>query len=190
MQGLGDRLGLIFAQLPPHYGPRQSDDLVTFLSAWPRNEAPLALEVRHPDWFKEPFAGAFNDRLQQLGVGRVLLDTRPMYAGPDDPRIGPERKKPKLPLQPTVTASVSLVRFISHPAREFNQLYLEEWAERVSQWLQQGIQVYFFVHCPLEAQSPGTARLFQKMLEQCGASVPALPWNALTEEPMQLSLFR
>jgi uncharacterized protein YecE (DUF72 family) len=190
MQELGDRLGPIFAQLPPHYGPRQFDDLFTFLSAWPRSDSPLALEVRHPDWFKEPFAGALNDSLQQLGVARVLLDTRPIYEGPDDPRIGPERKKPKLPLQPTVTASVSLVRFISHPDREFNQPYLEEWAKRVSHWLRQGTQVYFFVHCPLEAQSPGTARLFQKMLEQCGASVPTLPWDAFTEESTQLSLFR
>ncbi|MGE0684857.1 MAG: DUF72 domain-containing protein [Candidatus Binatia bacterium] len=190
MQGLGDRLGPIFAQLPPHYGPRQFDDLVAFLNAWPRNEAPLTLEVRHPDWFKEPFAGALNDSLRQLGVGRVLLDTRPIYEGPDDSRIGSERKKPRLPLQPTVTAPVSLVRFISHPDREFNQPYLEEWAECVSLWLQQRTQVYFFIHCPFEAQSPGTARMFQKLLEQCETTVPPLPWNALTEEPTQLSLFR
>lgn len=189
MQGLGDRLGPIFAQLPPHYGPRQFDDLLTFLNAWPHNEAPLALEVRHPDWFKEPFADTLTDSLQQLGVGRVLLDTRPIYEGPEDPRIGPERKKPKLPLQPTVTASVSVVRFISHPDREFNQPYLEEWAERVRQWLQQGTQVYFFVHCPIEAQSPGTARLFQQLLEQHGAPVPPLSWTQMKRGPTQLRLF-
>lgn len=190
MQGLGDRLGPIFAQLPPHYGPQQFDDLIAFLNALPREETPLALEVRHPDWFTEPFASALNDRLQKLGVGRVLLDTRPIYEGPEDPRIGPERKKPQLPLQPTVTAPVSLVRFISHPDREVNRPYLEKWTELVSRWLQQGTQVYFFVHCPIEAQSPGTARMFQKLLEQQRITVPPLPWNAIPEAPTQLSLFR
>jgi len=190
MQGLGDRLGPIFAQLPPQYGPQQFDDLVAFLQAWPRGEASLALEVRSPDWFKEPFASTLNDCLQQLQVGRVLLDTRPIYDGPDDPRIGSERKKPKLPLQPTVTAPFSLIRFISHPNRAFNTPYLEEWADFVSDWFRQGTQLYFFVHCPVEAQSPGTARLFQQILEQHGAAVPPLPWNTLTQGPDQLSLFR
>lgn len=189
MQGLGDRLGPIFAQLPPYYGPRQLGDLLTFLKAWPRNETPLALEVRHPDWFKEPHATLLTEALTQLGVGRVLLDTRPIYDGPGDPQVNSERKKPKLPLQPTQTASFSLIRFISHPDREFNRSYLEEWTHLVAQWRQQGAQVYFFVHCPLEEHSPGTARLFQQLLEQHDAATPPLPWNALKEKPTQLSLF-
>lgn len=189
MQGLGDRLGPIFAQLPPYYGPRQLGDLLTFLKAWPRNEAPLALEVRHPDWFKEPHAASLTEALTQLGVGRVLLDTRPIYDGSGDPQVNSERKKPKLPLQPTLTASFSLIRFISHPDREFNRSYLEKWASNVTQWTQQGTQVYFFVHCPQEEYSPGTARLFQQLLEQHDASIPPLPWNALKAKPTQLSLF-
>jgi uncharacterized protein YecE (DUF72 family) len=192
MQGLSDRLGPIFAQLPPYYGPRQFGDLLAFLQAWPRNEAPLALEVRHPDWFKESQAEMLTDALTQLGVGRVLLDTRPIYDGPDDPQIGPERRKPKLPLQPTVTAPFSLVRFISHPQRDFNRPYLEEWADRITHQLREGTQVYFFMHCPVEVQSPGTARLFQHVLEQHGAPIPPLPWNTIatsTVPPKQLKLF-
>ena len=190
MQGLGDRLGPIFAQLPPHYGPPLLDDLRTFLAAWPRSEAPLAVEVRHPDWFREPHAGVLLEVLEHLGVGRVLLDTRPIYAGPDDLQIQSERRKPKLPLQPTITAPFSLVRFISHPHREDNQPFLEEWAGFIDRWLRQDIRVYFFVHCPVEARSPGTARHFQQLLEHRGVCVPPLPWNALNPSPAQLSLFR
>ncbi len=189
MQGLGDRLGPIFAQLPPYYGPRQLGDLLTFLKAWPRNEAPLALEVRHPDWFKEPHATLLTEALTQLGVGRVLLDTRPIYDGPGDPQVNSERKKPKLPLQPTRTANFTLIRFISHPDREFNRSYLEEWTSSVRQWIQQGTHIYFFVHCPQEEHSPGTARLFQQILEQHQATVPPLPWDAMSVAPKQLSLF-
>ncbi len=189
MQGLGDRLGPIFAQLPPHYGPALLDDLTTFLTAWPRSEAPLAVEVRHPDWFREPHASAVTSVLERLGVGRVLLDSRPIYAGPDDPQVTMERRKPKLPLQPNVTAPFSLVRFISHPHRECNQPFLEEWVGYVERWLRQGTRIYFFVHCPVEAQSPGTARHFQQLLERHGVPVPPLPWNNLRSGPAQLSLF-
>jgi uncharacterized protein YecE (DUF72 family) len=189
MQGLGDRLGPIFAQLPPQYSPALLDDLVVFLRAWPRGNTPLAVEVRHPNWFREPHASTLTDVLKHLGVGRVLLDTRPIYDGPDDPQIGTERRKPKLPLQPGVTASVSLIRFISHPHREFNQSYLQEWVGHVDRWLRQGTQVYFFVHCPVEAQSPAAARFFQQLLEQHRVPVPQLPWNTLNAEPAQRSLF-
>ena len=189
MQGLGDRLGPIFAQLPPQYGPASLDDLKEFLLNWPHSEAPLGLEVRHPEWFKEPHASVLSSLLERLGVGRVLLDSRPIYGGPDDPQIGSERRKPKLPLQPTLTASFSLIRFISHPERTVNQSYLEEWTCRVAQWLRQGTQIYFFVHCPMETWSPGTARWFQHMLEERKVPVPPLPWDSLMTTPKQLTLF-
>jgi uncharacterized protein YecE (DUF72 family) len=189
MQEFGDRLGPIFAQFPPQYGPALLDDLAAFLRAWPSRLASLAVEVRHPDWFREPHTRLLTSLLEQCHISRVLLDTRPIYQGPDDPQIGNERRKPKLPLQPSVTAPFSLVRFISHPQRELNQLFLEEWAVRVDTWLRQGTQVYFFVHCPIEAQSPGTARAFQQLLERNGTPVPPLPWNALRTPPTQLSLF-
>ncbi len=190
MQTLGDRLGPIFVQLPPQYGPTMLNDLHAFLSAWPREEIPLAVEVRHLDWFREPHAQALTSLLESLSVGRVLLDTRPLYEGPDDPQIGMKWRKPKLPLQPSVTAPFSLVRFISHPHRESNNLFIEEWITHVARWLSQGTRIYFFVHCPIEDYSPGTARYFQSLLEQRKILVPPLPWNAIPSTPTQLSLFR
>lgn len=189
MRGLGDHLGPIFAQLPPRYGPDSLEDLTAFLSAWPRSEAPLALEVRHPNWFQEPHASQLTALLQQLGVGRVLLDSRPIYSGPDDPQVNTERRKPKLPVQFGVTAAFSLIRFISHPHPEFNQVFLEEWTKLVDDQLRQGTRLYFFVHCPVEERSPITARYFHQMLLQRGVPVPALPWNSIEQSPTQLSLF-
>lgn len=190
MQGLGEHLGPIFAQLPPNYAPTSLKDLAAFLKAWPGSEAPLAVEVRHPDWFTEPHASHFNELLQELGVGRVLLDTRPAYKGsatyeqqPVDPR------KPKLPVHPVVTAPFTLVRFISHPDQNVNQPFMEEWVSWVEQWLRMGKRIYFYMHCPLEKYSPGNARHFQQLLEQRGVPVPALPWNNLEQPPIQLSLF-
>lgn len=189
MRLLGDRLGPMFAQLPPVYGPSSFADLEAFLRAWPRAEVPLALEVRHPDWFREPFADRLTGLVEELGVGKVLLDSRPVYRGPGSPMARSERKKPDLPLQPVVTAPFSMVRYISHPVEEVNRSYLEEWVTYVSDWLRAGVKVYFFVHCPEEARSPGNARLFQKLLEQGGAPVSPLPWNGMGAGPSQLRLF-
>ncbi|MGE0825586.1 MAG: DUF72 domain-containing protein [Candidatus Binatia bacterium] len=190
MQGLGDHLGPIFAQLPPHYAPTMMNDLRAFLSAWPQHDMPLAIEVRHPDWFREPHASALTSLLNSFGVGRVLLDSRPIYEGPNDPQIGMERRKPKLPLQPSVTAPFSLIRFISHPHRDSNTPFIEEWVAHIEQWLRQGTRIYFFVHCPIEEHSPATARYFQHALERHGVSIPPLPWEQLKAPPTQLSLFR
>ncbi|WP_337885739.1 DUF72 domain-containing protein [Fischerella thermalis] len=189
MRPLGKRLGPIFAQLPPSYAPTLLDDLTAFLSAWPHTEIPLALEVRHRDWFKEPHASNLKALLEKLGVGRVLLDSRPIYTGDDDPQLQLERRKPKLPVQFSITAPFSLIRFISHPNLEINQPFMAEWVTQIQQWLQQGKRIYFFVHCPLEERSPNTARHFQKLLEQNGVKVPPLPWDNLDSPPNQLNLW-
>ncbi|NET54822.1 MAG: DUF72 domain-containing protein [Symploca sp. SIO2E6] len=189
MQGLGAHLGPIFVQLPPGYAPASLDDLIAFLTAWPRSEVPLALEVRHPDWFKTPHSEHLNTILEQLGVGRVLLDTRPAYSSSTNYSPPLDVRKPKLPLQPVVTTAFSIVRFISHPVQEVNQPFLEEWVILVNQWLRLGKRIYFFVHCPLEEYSPGNARHFQQLLEEHDASVPPLPWDSIDLLPTQLSLF-
>ncbi len=193
IQGLGSRLGPIMAQLPPSYSPAAIGDLAKFLTAWPRQTAPIAVEVRHMDWFSGQPAAQLTALLTRLGVGRVLLDTRPIYAweaeGDADPQLLSNRRKPKVPLQPIATADFVLVRYISHPRLLRNQDYLASWAKQVKDWLAEGKRIYFFVHCPMEVESPAIARYFQTCLEAVNAPVPPLPWNQLVEPPDQLALF-
>ncbi|MGK7906144.1 MAG: DUF72 domain-containing protein [Synechococcus sp.] len=190
MQGLGNRLGPLFAQLPPSYGPEQIADLAAFLSHWPI-KVPLAVEVRHPDWFAAPHSRNLNRLLAQHKVGRVLLDTRPIYSGVDDPQATSPRRKPKVPLQPTVTHSFAFVRYISHPDSRRNERYWTEWCDRVKEWLDRGTDVYFFVHCPQEVHSPRFAKAIQYRLENKGTALPPLPWDTVesTATEAQLSLF-
>lgn len=175
LQPLGDRLGPAFLQLPPRYGPGAIADLSQFLAAWPVVQWPLAVEPRHPDWFQPQPRQALNQLLQRYGCGRVLLDTRPVYNGVDDPQVTSDRRKPQLPLHPDVIGEYALVRFISHPDRDRNPAYLAEWQERIRHWLAQGITVYFFVHCPQEIYSPATAIAFQAQLERAGIPILSLP---------------
>lgn len=192
MQGLGPSLGPIFAQLPPRYSPASWLDLEKFVASWPHHENPLAVEVRHLDWFKPPQSERLDALLTQLGVGRVLLDTRPIYTWShptDDPQLRSERKKPRVPLLPAATAPFVLVRYISHPDLERNRDFLAEWVNHVGHWLAKGLSVYFFVHCPDEAKSPDIARYFQEQLEKAGINVPSLPWSLIERPPQQLGLF-
>lgn len=189
MQNLGDRLGPIFAQLPPSYSPSQWVDLKQFLSHLPTHEVELALEVRHLDWFQPPFSQHLSELLTDLGIGRVLLDTRPIYDVPDNPQLASEQKKPRVPVEFSVTAQFSLIRYISHPNWEMNLIFLQDWLNVLEQWLQQGVQVYFFVHCPLEQRSPDNAQSIQALFEQHALNIPELPWNRIQQEPHQLNLF-
>ena len=189
---LGDRRGPIFAQLPPSYGPKQAQDLREFLALWRRStNAPLALEVRHREWFLPQWRDRLNQWLREWDVGRVVLDTRPIYRDIDltraDPQAQSQRRKPELPLHACVTADYALVRFISHPEPERNQAYLQEWCDRLVRWFERGIRVYFFVHCPIEDHSPHTARALQALLEPAvaaaGFAIAPLPWNQLSDSP-------
>ncbi len=187
---LGDRLGPFFIQLPPGYAPAYEEDLEAFLTAWPRQQFPIAVEVRHLDWFRPTQADQLSHRLRSLGVGRVLLDTRPIYDCPDNPQVASERKKPQVPLQRILTAPFTIVRYISHPDPSFNLFYWAEWVESIDSWVQQERDIYFFVHCPIEERSPLFTRLIQQQIDQAEISVPPLPWNSIVDAaPSQLSLF-
>lgn len=189
ISGLSDRLGTTFIQLPPSYSPVYLSDLAKFLTAIARTNLPLALEVRHLDWFKPEHSARLNNLLTELNIARVLLDTRPIYNCPDDPQIGSPRKKPKLPLQPMSIGNTAFVRFISHPNLQHNQIYLEQWVIKLKDWLCQGKTIYFFVHCPHEVRSPNTAKHFFLLLQQQIIEPLCLPWNGLTSIPSQLTLF-
>ncbi|MGF1535493.1 MAG: DUF72 domain-containing protein [Elainellaceae cyanobacterium] len=184
---LGDRLGPLMIQLPPSYTPAQLDDLDQFLSLLPPHIA-AAVEVRHSDWFLPAHGSRLNQCLQQRRVGRILLDTRPIYAGSDDPQRGSTRRKPQVPLQPAVTAPFTIVRYIGHPELDRNRTYIESWATQIGEWLNQGTEIYLFVHCPQEGRSPTIVKAFQLALEAVRAPVPPLPWLQRLQ-PDQLSLF-
>ncbi|MEA5570552.1 DUF72 domain-containing protein [Calothrix sp. UHCC 0171] len=193
MRPLGTRLAPMFLQLPPSYSPKLIDDLGLFLEAWQQTKLPLAVEVRHRDWFQEIDAIALNKLLESFNIGRVLLDSRPIYTGDDDPQLESERRKPKLPVQFTITSNFSLIRFISHPKLEMNQQFMAEWVTQIQNWLQQNKEIYFFVHCPIEDYSPRNARHFYQnfyqKLQENGLNISPLPWDEVEQEPNQLSLW-
>ena len=192
MRGLGPRLGPFFLQLPPSFAPDQIDDLAEWLEGWPHGQR-IAVEVRHDAWFEPANERMLMALLDVHNAGRVLMDVRPLELGPlpgaeaDLQRA--RDNKPKVPLHPVHSGGFTLVRFISHPDLPLNAPLLDEWAARVAVWLDEGIETFFFMHCPIETYSPLVCRDFQERLERV-ADVPPLPWNELGEAgAQQLSLF-
>lgn len=188
MQALGDRLGPLFLQLPPTYAPAQVADLKAVLVSLAQQATEFALEVRHPDWFKSPHEQHLAELLATCGVGRVVLDSRPIYEGADDPQVQIERRKPQLPVPFSVTAPFSLIRFISHPTWQDNVPFLQDWITPLKQWSSDR-RIYFFVHCPIEEQSPHNAIAIHQFLGQQGLPVPPRQPLAIPPSPVQLNLF-
>jgi uncharacterized protein YecE (DUF72 family) len=191
MAGLGERLGPFFLQLPPGYRADKINDLERWLAAWPR-EHQLAVEVRHEDWYAEPGESALMALLERYGAGRVLMDVRPLNAGPlpgaDIDLQQARDRKPDVPMHPLRSGDLALIRYIGHPDPALNEPLLDEWAKRVASWLAEGTEVYFFCHCPDERRSPALCRDFQRRLEAI-ADVPQLPWDALDAGMQQATMF-
>lgn len=191
MRGLGSRLGPMFLQLPPSFGPIQVPLLEAFLNYWP-TDARLAVEVRHPDFYKEQHALALNALLSQHKVARVMMDTRPIRIGSTEEQqtLQARERKPDLPLQIAATTDFTLVRYIGHPRMEVNEPLLDSWSRQIGEWLKQGITVYAFCHCPFEKHSPD---ICMALYQRVGRLVPLPPLNWEQEpedtEIQQMRLF-
>lgn len=194
---LGDRAGPTFLQLPPHFAPQQLPVLRDYLQRLPR-DLRFAVEVRHAEWFQPGPEAALSALLQELGVGRVLFDVRPLRAAPaldDDTRDAQERK-PDVPVRRLRTAPFSLIRYVGHPVLAENGAYLDEWADTLSQWLREGTEAYLFLHYPGDVHVPALCRDLHRRLAARLPDLPALPAFGDAQPPAsappragQLSLF-
>src|SRR6266566_3203993 len=98
IRGLKERLGPLFLQLPPAFGPAQLSQLQAFLDYWPE-DLRLAVEVRHPDFYKVSHAAKLNALLTQYKVARIMMDTRPIRIGSAEEKqiLQARERKPDLP---------------------------------------------------------------------------------------------
>ncbi len=191
MRGLGDRLGPMFLQLPPAFGPGHLKQLQAFLDFWPA-DLRLAVEVRHPEFYQEPQATTLNGLLSQYHVARVMMDSRPIRIGSavEKQVLQARERKPDLLLQVSITTDFTFLRYIGHPRMEVNEPFLHTWSQQLALWIQQGITLYVFCHCPFEVHSPTICvELYRRV--QALVPIPPLPWRPEDDdaEPEQPRLF-
>lgn len=168
-----DRMGPAFLQLPPNFSGRQLSDLAAYLRKLP-SELEYAVEFRHPDFFDEgPVERDADALLAELGIDRVLFDSRALYSAPptDDAERESQRRKPRSPYRTTVTAARPMVRFIGR--NQVGQIapWIAEWTATVAEWIGQGLTPFVFIHAPADEFALEFAAAFHAAL---GERVPNL----------------
>jgi uncharacterized protein YecE (DUF72 family) len=139
ISGFAEKLGCCFLQLPPHFGLRDLPVLERFLATF-APQLPLSVEVRSPDFFQRTAATeAFFELLKKHAVAAVITDV----AGRRDV------------CHMHLTHSKTLIRFVGNGLHPSDYTRVNEWAERLKYWFENGLQeAYFFTHEPDNILAP------------------------------------
>lgn len=156
LAGFGHKLGTSFLQMPENFSPENFDRLEQFVRQWPGG-IPLALELRHTDWYNDrKVSKKLYALLESHQIISIITDT----AGRRDL------------LHMRLTTPSAFVRYVgaNSPA---DYTRLEEWAERIKSWRESGLKdLYFFVHQNTEIESPLLSAHFIRLLnERLGTSL-------------------
>lgn len=144
----GKNLGTTFIQLPPHFGPNKSEQLLRYLESLPR-DVHYAIEMRHPDWFVDNVLPAFSEELKKLNVGLVVCDT----AGRRDA------------VHMRLTSDELVVRFGGNDLHESDGLRLTQWAKQLQAWKKIGLKkCYFWIHQPESLHTVESMNQFKEIL--------------------------
>ncbi len=168
IEGFGEHLGPCLLQVHEHVAPRDLVDLLRLIDLLPR-ALPLALEVRHPDFFRDRrLSPGLFDALAARGVGAVVTDVAGRrdvcHASLPTPRV--------------------FVRLVCNRLHRTDLERAVAWAERLDPWRAQGlVEAHLFIHQPDDADAPPVLDAFDGALGR----TPSAP--APTPSSPQLTLF-
>ncbi|AZD46594.1 MULTISPECIES: DUF72 domain-containing protein [Pseudomonas] len=172
---LGERVSPLWLQLPASFTPQRLAELSGFIDGL---ERPLAVEVRHRDFFAKGDAERMLNRLLlDRGVERICLDPRALFSctSSEPSVLHAQSKKPKVPPRPAAFTQFPQVRFIGHPQLEANDPFLVPWIDKVAGWIEEGRTPYIFLHTADNRLAAELARRFHARLMQRLPGLPALP---------------
>ncbi len=144
-----EKLGMVFLQVHGNFSPKRFERLEKAIMDFPP-EVPLAVEVRHPEWFESPGNDTLYQLLAQHHKSNIIVDT----AGRRDM------------LHMRLSTPSAFVRWVG-ANHETDYERLDEWVERIHDWKAAGLQqLYFFVHQNIEVESPLLSAYFIEKLNQ------------------------
>lgn len=155
---LEDRLGPSFLQLHQNFGPKNVDDVLTYLHKLPK-DFKVYLELRHPAWFEaSDELEQFYAELTKLGTGMVITDS----AGRRDCA------------HMRLTTPDTFIRFVGNSLHPSDYTRTDDWVERIKTWSGKGMKsVYFFMHQHDELYSPELIKYFiEKLNAATGWNIP------------------
>lgn len=151
LRPLGDRLGLVWLQLPPSVGPGRLADLEALLDGLPQG-VQGAVELRHPGWFEERrlIPTAF-EAFAERDVALVITDV----AGRRDL------------CHATLPAPRTMIRFVGNELHPSDQRRVDAWIPRLAGWLAAGADsLDFIVHQPGDLLSPRLASYVEQAFKE------------------------
>ncbi|WP_175389045.1 DUF72 domain-containing protein [Pseudomonas sp. C2B4] len=172
---LGERVSPLWLQLSKSFTPQRLPELASFIDALQR---PLAVEVRHDDFFaKGDSERMLNRLLLDRGVERICLDPRALFSctSTDPSVLHAQSKKPRVPPRPAAFTQFPQVRFIGHPTLEANDPFLLPWVEKIALWIEEGRTPYIFLHTADNVLAAKLAQRFHARLMLRLPGLPALP---------------
>lgn len=150
VSGFEEKLGTCFLQLPPYFEVKQLNLLLNFLDHCPLRD--VAVELRHESWFKDE--RALNDLSNYLYKKQFTFNITDV-AGRRDV------------LHQRLTNKTAFVRFVANNLHASDFKRLDDWVERLTAWIDQGLeQVYFFMHTPDKSLTPELAIYFINSLNK------------------------
>ena len=151
MDSFGEFLGPSFLQLPENFTPEKFGELENYIKLLP-DEVPIAVELRHAGWFtNDQITDDLFELMKAYNKSVVITDT----AGRRDC------------VHQRLSANLVFVRFNGYGLHPTDFTRMDEWVDRISEWLTQGLEtVYFFAHQDDEAHTPITCDYFIKSINK------------------------
>lgn len=156
----GDRLGICFLQLPPHFSPQKAQILINYLENFPA-ETHLAVEFRHKDWFeypneetKEAVREVFSV-IRRYGFIALMTDV----AGRRDV------------MHMRLTSETMIIRLVGNYLDKTDYDRMEDWIEKMDNWTKAGLkEFHFWLHQPDNIKTAEMAVFLIEKLKEKGYS--------------------
>ncbi|HEY3404044.1 MAG TPA: DUF72 domain-containing protein [Ohtaekwangia sp.] len=168
ISGFKENLGPVFLLPHPGMGPKTLDTIEAFIQSLPK-DIQLFVEFRHAGFFQDrnAFKSAF-DMLQRNKAGAIITDA----SGRRDC------------VHMRLTTPEAFIRFVGNGLHPTDYTRIDDWVQRIKQWMDQGIRkVYFFMHQHEELHSPELIKyLIQELNKNCGLAIPEPVFVESTDE--------
>lgn len=153
-----ENLGPIFLMPHPQMSPKHMDSIVNFIETFPE-DVEMFIELRHPQWYADGYNKELYAFLKEQKRGTIITDA----TGRRDC------------VHMHLTTPDCFIRFVGNSLHATDYTRIDEWVQRIKQWMAQGLRTcYFFMHQHEELHSPELIKyLIEQLNEHCGTELKA-----------------
>jgi uncharacterized protein YecE (DUF72 family) len=145
----GEKLGSAMLQLGDNFTYKSYPELKAYVEAWPK-KIQLFVELRHKEWFTPEWISKIDELFHTNKIGFAITDA-------------PGRRDC---VHMHVTYPKALVRFSASGDETLDKQRLDEWALRIQNWKNKGLQsAGFFITGPDEHLTPVLCKYFSSKMK-------------------------